>query len=150
MSNQRKQGKGKGVDAIPTILYSDNEQLRGAAITRMTTLHDELHAGWHAADEAFRAKEQEFLEAVAAWRRAGNSVTGRGEAAATVGRLQAELAELDKVRQSALYPHRFVQTKELFRTVIDADTRDQRKIPHPVYLENAMRTGAVERTVALL
>jgi hypothetical protein len=116
----------------------------------MTTLRDELAAEWHAADEAFRAKEQEFLEAVAAWRRAGDSVTGRGEAAMAVGHLQAELAKLDVARQAARYPHRFIQTKELFRTVVDADTRDQRKIPHPVYLENVMRTAPAERTVALL
>ncbi len=98
----------KGVDAIPIIVHSKNEQLRVAAITRMTTLREEIAAAASAADEAFRAKEQEYLEAVAAWKRTGTPQE-RGAAAAAVGTLQRELGKLDETRQSQRYPHRFIQ-----------------------------------------
>ncbi len=138
----------KGVDAIPIIVHSKNEQLRVAAITRMTTLREEIAAAASAADEAFRAKEQEYLEAVAAWKRTGTPQE-RGAAAAAVGTLQRELGKLDETRQSQRYPHRFIQKMELFRSVIDADTRDTRKIPHPVFVERTMTTDPTDRTVLL-
>lgn len=149
MERERKQTKGtKGVDAIPTIVHSTNEQLRASAIARMKTLREEIMAATKAADEEYRAKEQEYLEAVAAWKRTATPQE-RAAAARTVGALQRDLARLDETRQTARYPHRFIQKQELFRTVIDADTRDQRKIPHPVFVERNMSTDPADRTLLL-
>lgn len=138
----------KGVDAIPTIVHSTNEQLRAAAITRMATLREEIAVAVRTADEAFRGKEQEYLEAVASWRRT-TTPQERGSAALVVGAFQRELAKLDEDRQNRRYPHRFIQTQQLFRTVIDADTRDVRKIPHPVFVERTMTTDPKDRTILL-
>ncbi len=138
----------KGVDAIPTIVHATNAQLRASAITRMTTLREERAAAVKAADEAYRVKEQEFLEAIADWKRAATPQE-RGAAAVIVGKYQRDLAKLDEARQEERYPHRFIQKQELFRTVIDADTRDTRKIPHPVFVERTVATDPVDRTILL-
>ncbi len=138
----------KGLDAIPTIVHSENEQLRASAITRMKTLRDEITAAVKGADEEYRAKEQEYLEAVAAWKRTATPQE-RGAAALTVGSLQRDLARLDEERQAAKYPHRFIQQRELLRRVINADTRDERKIPHPVFVERTATTDPVERMILL-
>jgi hypothetical protein len=140
--------RSKGVDAIPTIVHSTNAQLRVSAITRMATLREERVAAVKAADEAYRGKEQEFLEAVSTWKRAATPQE-RGVAAVEVGTLQRELAKLDEARQHERYPHRYIQTRELFRSVVDADTRDMRKIPHPVYVERTVATDPVDRMILL-
>jgi hypothetical protein len=137
----------KGLDAIPTIVHSTNEQLRASAIARMNTLREDRLAAVQAADEMYRVKEQECLEAVATWKRAAPHE--RSAAAMAVGSLQRELAREDEARQSAKYPHRFVQKQELMRTVIDPDTRDMRKIPHPVFAQQLMTTDAADRTILL-
>ena len=137
----------RGLDAIPTIVHSTSEQLRASAVTRMKTLREERAAAYRAADEAFRAKEQDYLEAVAAWRR--TVPQERAAAAVAVGALHRELAKLDETRQTARYPHRFIQTQSLFRVVMDADTRDQRKIPHPVFVGQTMSTDAKDRSILL-
>lgn len=139
--------KRKGIDALPTIVHSTNEQLRASAITRMKTLRDERAAAVKAADESFRAAEQEYLEAVATWKR--SVPQERGATAAAVGKLHRTLVELDETRQTARYPHRFIQKRELFRSVIDADTRDTRKIPHPVFVNQTMTTDAADRMILL-
>ncbi len=138
----------RGIDALPTILHSANEQLRASAIVRMTTLREEINAAVRTADEAYRMKEQEYLEKVAAWKQSATSQE-RAAGAIDVGRLQRELATLEEHRQSAKYPHRFLQLKELARVVINPDTRDERKIPHPVFVERTMTTTAAERTIQL-
>jgi hypothetical protein len=138
----------KGLDAIPTIVHSENEQLRASAITRMKTLRDEITAAVKGADEEYRAKEQDFLAAVATWKQSANQQE-RGAAALTVGSLQRDLVRLDEERQAAKYPHRFIQTRELLRSVLNAETRDERKIPHPVYLERGLTTDPAERTILL-
>jgi hypothetical protein len=137
------------VDAIPTILQSENEQLRASAVTRLSTLRQDIAAAVVAADESFRTKEQECLEAVATWRRAATPQE-RAAAALTVGGLQRELAKLDEARQAARYPHRFIQERVLQRSVIDPDTRDERVIRHPVLLARPLATDAEERSIALL
>lgn len=139
--------RSQGVDAIPTIVHSTNEQLRASAITRMKTLREERAAAVKAADETFRTAEQEYLEAVATWKRA--EPQERGAAAATVGDLHRRLVHLDEVRQMERYPHRFIQTREMFRSVINADTRDTRKIPHPVYASQTMTTDPTDRSILL-
>ncbi len=136
----------QGVDAIPTILHSTNEQLRASAVARMASLREEIAAAVKAADEAFRAKEQEYLEAVAIWKQSATSQE-RAAAAMGIGKLQRDLASLEERRQSAKYPHRFLQSQELARIVINPDTRDERKIPHPVFVERTMTTIAAERTL---
>jgi hypothetical protein len=137
-----------GVDALPTILHSENEQLRASAIARLSTIRQEIAAAVAAADESFRAKEQECLEAVALWRRAATSQE-RAAAALVVGGLQRELAKLDEARQVARYPHRFIQERKLQRSVIDADTRDERVIQHPVLLLRPFTSDVAQRTIAL-
>ncbi len=142
----------KGVDAISILTQSahaGNEQLRAAAITRMNTLRADIATATGAADEAYRAKEQEYLQAVAAWRQATDAQE-RGLRARLVGTLQKDLTALDERRQAARFPHRYVQMQDLFRTVIDADTRDTRKIPHPVFVERTATTSPTERSIQLL
>ena len=138
----------RGIDALPTILHSTNEQLRASAIVRMTTLREEINAAVKVADEAYRMKEQDYLQAVADWKQSATSQE-RASAAIKVGHLQRELAALEEIRQSAKYPHRFLQIKELARVVINPDTRDERKIPHPVFVERIMTTTAAERSLQL-
>lgn len=139
--------KRKGVDALPTIVHSTNEQLRASAITRMKTLRDERTAAVKAADETFRTAEQEYLEAVATWKRAVSHE--RAAAAIAASKLHRILVELDEKRQMARYPHRYIQKREMYRSVIDADTRDTRKIPHPVFVNQGMTTDAADRTILL-
>ena len=136
----------RGVDAIPTILHSANEQLRVSAIARMASLRDEITTNVTSADEAFRVKEQEYLEAVAIWKQSATPQE-RASAAMGIGKIHRELASLEERRQAAKYPHRFLQSQELGRIVINPDTRDERKIPHPVFVERTMTTTAAERTL---
>lgn len=147
-----ERASAKGVDAITVLTqaaHPTNEQLRAAAATRMSELRTDIAGAWSAADGAYRTKEREFLTAVAAWRQAAGPQE-RGHAAYRVGTLQRDLTALDEARQTARYPHRFIQKQELFRTVIDADTRDLRKIPHPVFVERIPTTAAKERSIQLL
>ena len=142
-----KRERTKGLDAIPTILYSNNEQLRVLAIARMTTLREERLVAVKAADEAYISKEREYLEAVSVWKRTASQ--GRATAAYAVGELQRDLAKAGETRQLAMYPYRFIQSHELIRAVIDPDTRDTRKIPHPVFVGHTMATNATDRTILL-
>ena len=140
-------GKRVGLDAIAILVNSDKEQLRASAITRLDTLRAENAASVSAADEAYRATEAEYLEAVTAWKRA--TPAERGAAATRVGELQRTLEHQDTARQEARYPHRHIQQKELYRNVIDPDTRDMRKIPFPVFVNRTAATDAKERSILL-
>jgi hypothetical protein len=141
--------RAKGMDAIAILVNSTNEQLRASATTRLTSLREEIHQAVHAADEEYRGREAEFLEAVTAWKRA-DSVQERTETALVVGRLQKDLVKLDEMRQRARYPHRYIQQKDLFRNVIDPDTRDMRTIPFPVYVERTVTSDPTERSIQLM
>lgn len=138
----------KGLDAIAILANSTNEQLRASATTRMTSLREDITKAVDAADVVYREKEAEYLVAVSYWKRAA-SAQERTEAAQKVGHLQRELAKTEEVRQSARYPHRFIQQKDLFRSVIDPDTRDARVIPFPVYLERTMASNPTERSILI-
>jgi hypothetical protein len=139
----------KGLDAIAILVNSTNPQLRASAATRMTALREEVQTAVKTADDAYRAKEAEFLEAVGVWKRA-DSVQERAEAADKVGQIQRELAKSEEIRQKARYPHRFIQQKDLYRNMIDPDTRDTRTIPFPVYVERTIATTPTERSIHLL
>ena len=141
--------KRKGLDALAILVNSEEkEQLRASAITRLATLREDRATAVATADEAYRGAEREYLDAVAAWKHATNAE--RGAAALVVGELHRGLEGLDRARQEARYPHRYIQQKELYRNVVDPDTRDMRKIPFPVFVSRTSDTDAKERSVALL
>lgn len=138
----------KGIDAIPALLYSENEELRVSSITRMATLRQEIAADVARIDDMFRSKEQEMLAAVADWRKA-DTPQERAGAAHVVGRLQRDLAELDMDRQKARYPHRYIQEQTLERSVINPDTQDKRKIVDSVMVSKPMIANASDRLIAV-
>ncbi len=142
----------QSVDAIALIAgagpSSIGSELRASAIARMSNLQEQIRITTHDAEESFRAKEAEYLEAVATWKMAA-SASERAEAALIVGRLQKSLAALDTLRQSSRYPHRYVQEKKLYRSVLDADTKDMRFIPFPVFTGSSMTTVAAERGITV-
>lgn len=140
--------RDSGLDALPTLLHSPQEQLRASAQARLAAIREDIQQAVRVADEAFRHEEEAYLAAVAAWTRAATEAE-RAQAALAVGRLQVALAAADTQRQSARYPHRFIQQKDLLRNVIDPDTRDLRTIPFPVFVERTMTTTPTDRTILL-
>ena len=134
----------KGVDALSAVLDPAQVAAASAILAAGTAARQEATA---TADEAFRATEKQMLEAVSVWR-TGTNAAERAIAALEVGRLQAELQTLDRARQDARYPHRYIQSADLPRLVINYDPRDERLIPHPVFQTVARTTVVAERIIA--
>ncbi len=96
----------KGLDPIAYLLYGENAQLRASATTRLQSLREDRKGAVQVARDSYRQKEIQLLDAVQEWRQAD---ADRADRALTVGKLQKELANLDKERRNIEYSHRFLQ-----------------------------------------
>ena len=68
-------------------------------------------------------------------------------AANQVGILQLELQEIEKERQTAKFPVRYIQEMELKRNIKDYGTGDERMIPFPVFVGRTMNMDIADRTI---
>ena len=134
------------MDAVAILVTTTDEQLRAAASARLGEIRQQVHANFEDLNTKFMEREEEYLQAVADWKRA-SSPQERAEAAARVGSIHVELEELETHRQAAKYPHRTVQTKNLLREVADPDTRDKRTIPYSVFVGRLATTTPASRQV---
>lgn len=138
----------KGADAVQYVVGGENADIRAAAGEHLKTAAAERHAAVAAADAAYRSVEKEMLGAVQTWKNTATTAE-RAVAALEVGRLQAHMVTLDRGRQEARYPQRFIQSATLPRQLINYETRDERVIPYPVFRGVLTTATIAERTIAV-
>jgi hypothetical protein len=123
---------GKAVDAV-TALHLENDNRAAQAAALLQDAATKRATAVAAANDAYRAKEQQLLREVQHWKTAGEPAV-RSLMADTIGILQKELSELDTARREARYPHRYIlEEKRLPRMVLNYATRDERVIQNAIY-----------------
>ncbi len=121
----------KGLDPIAYLLYGENAQLRASAATRLQSLREDRIGAVENARATYRQKETQLLAAVLEWKQAD---ADRSEKALEVGKLQKELANLDKERRNIEYTFRFQQQVN--------------KKP-PLFLGKQLQFSVADRTIPL-
>ena len=146
-----------GFDAIRSLIGNDSgsdsgsgsadtADLREKAAAHLEALTESRYTQQQTHEEAYRVTEKAMLEAVQIWKTAEDAAT-RAEAAIDVGRLQRDLQGLDAARRQARFPHRFIQSMDLPRKMVNYETRDERILPHVVFLAKAEATVPAERVI---
>lgn len=121
----------KGIDPIAYLLHGENTQLRASAAARLQSLREDRKEAVEVARAAYRQKEKELLAAVLEWKQAD---ADRSDRAIDVGRMQKELANLDKERRTIEYTFRFQQ---------------QINKKPPLFLGKQLQFSVADRTIPL-
>jgi hypothetical protein len=132
----------KGIDAIGYMIHGTDDKVRATAASHIESRAKEQTARIASLEEAYVQKEQELLEAVEEWKATRDPLIS-----AEVGTIQLALESLDKERQDAKYPVRYIATMDLKRTIKDYETGDQRLMPFPVYVGRGTTIDIESRTI---
>jgi hypothetical protein len=138
----------QAVDAISYMNGADSE-LRAQCETRMATIGAERATAASKLTHKIREVEQELLKRCQS-RKENTDNSAFTDIALDVGKLQAQLADLERKKQSVLFPHKIIKTMEkLPRMIFDYNTRDERTTRFAVELGVPLRTIATDRQVLI-
>lgn len=132
----------KGIDAIGYMIYGTDDKVRATAASHIEGRRKEREGQVVSIEEAYTTKEQELLETVTEWKTTRDTTIAN-----QVGALQLELQEIEKERQMAKFPVRYVKEMELKRSIKDYGTGDERMMPFPVYVGRTMNMDIADRTI---
>jgi hypothetical protein len=139
----------QGIDAASYIVNGADSELRAQSETRMASIGAERTAAASEFTYKIREVEQELLKLC----RSRNETTddsAKTDIALEVGKLQAQLADLERKKQGVLFPHKIVKTMEnLPRMIFDYNTRDERTTKFAVELGVPLRTTGADRQVLI-
>jgi hypothetical protein len=132
----------KGIDAVGYMIYGTDDKVRATAASHIEGRAKEQAARIASLEESYTQKEGELLEAVEEWKATRDPLI-----TAQIGSIQLELESIDRERENARYPTRYVAMMDLKRSIKDYETGDQRLMPFPVYVGRGTTISVGDRTI---